>query len=1231
MIIGLLFTCSVNASSQKAIIVFDGRAGNDIDKSQAFQLVNLLGHFQVTSCLVPVSLYEKGDLNNYAIAFFVGTQSGNYSIPGPFLADAISYKGKFFWLGENISQLLKIDETGKYGITYLEKNNKITSVEYKGFKLKKGDPVLDIVKTEKSAQVFAYAEDGRNKYPYIIKNNNFWYAGDIPYSFSEGADRYLVFCDLLHDFLGETHKEKHMALIRIEDVNPTTDPEKIKSIADFLSEEHIPFCISLVPFFIKPDIEEEIPLSSCEKLVDALKYAVSKGGNIILHGDTHQYKGTSTLDFEFWDEENGKAIKNDAKDLVESKINNALQECFDCGLYPLLWETPHYAASSIDYKTIAMHFSTVCERRIYMDRYDCGQAFPFIIDRDIYGQKVIPEYLGYIPLMSKNDHEDIDGERKEAESLLRDARGMLCLRDGVGGFFIHPFLDISLLKGIVRGLKGMKYEFLDVKDMDNCVVSGDKAIVSGKGKITLDFDKKFLREFFIDEKGRIRKEIISKLKISGKIKKDITCRPRWIYCADGIDEKPAPSLTKFFTDLYNEYCSAVVSKKKTAFISILWNEQATGEESKDQEALFKSFDSLGIKINKIKSLSSIGQGNLLIIPFTGTAHLGEQDVSKVSEFLNNGGVLLLDGFSDLSRSLGFNMSAKIPVHNIKDTYNVVDLTLDGVVSSVTPSSHDKVIYQSDDGFILGLIRSYKRGGIVFLSTMYDPVSGNGYSRFPTLPGIVLDYFKFLTPVSTPYLEAYFDPGYRQSESVEILAKRWRKLGIRRIHVGAWHFYPQYTFDYKRLINVCHFEGISVYAWVELPYLNKYFWDSHPEFREKNYLDKDIVTSWRYPLALEDSNCKKAVFEELKKLFTRYNFDGVNLAELYFEGEGFKKPETFSPFHRSAQNMFKNQYGFDMKDLFREKSKYFWKKNPGAIEKFLKFRTELNLALHRELLGFLTEIRSGKGKDFEIVLTVVDSIISKDTGSNWAVDSKQLALLYRDFPVTILIEDPEREWNKPPERYEELKKAYLSLGIPSSKLAIDINVVNCHEGNKHFASTIQTGSELFEILRYASAGGNRVVVYGEHSIPEYDLPFVASALELPPGMVVPSSETDLLKPVQVLWSNGNISKLAERDGSAYITYTCPGKCYMAINKKPSCIIIDGKKVKLETHLGEGEWIVYLPEGTHNVSIIGEGRIQFSIEASSYFESRFIVIFGIISSSILVLLYLINRIRRSILGA
>jgi len=55
-------------------------------------------------------------------------------------------------------------------------------------------------------------------------------------------------------------------------------------------------------------------------------------------------------------------------------------------------------------------------------------------------------------------------------------------------------------------------------------------------------------------------------------------------------------------------------------------------------------------------------------------------------------------------------------------------------------------------------------------------------------------------------------------------------------------------------------GIKVYAWVELPYLTKTFWDEHPRWREKTATGMDAKVSWRYMMALEEPECRKAVWE-----------------------------------------------------------------------------------------------------------------------------------------------------------------------------------------------------------------------------------------------------------------------------------------------------------------------------------------------------------------------------------
>ena len=63
----------------------------------------------------------------------------------------------------------------------------------------------------------------------------------------------------------------------------------------------------------------------------------------------------------------------------------------------MTWETPHYAASDLDYRVIHRFFETVFERRIAANTMNSDQLFPYPVI-DLYGQFIIPESLGYIPI-----------------------------------------------------------------------------------------------------------------------------------------------------------------------------------------------------------------------------------------------------------------------------------------------------------------------------------------------------------------------------------------------------------------------------------------------------------------------------------------------------------------------------------------------------------------------------------------------------------------------------------------------------------------------------------------------------------------------------------------------------------------------------------------------------------------------------------------------------------------
>ena len=153
--------------------------------------------------------------------------------------------------------------------------------------------------------------------PYMVRSGSFWYCADSPFSYAEEGNRYLVFCDLLHDFFGIHHPEERKALVRIEDVSVDSDPDDLRDLADYLYGKKIPFQISLISIFKDPETKEEIYLSDRPQFVRAIHYMMSRGATIVMHGVTHQYHGRSGDDYEFWDDQSGKPASGDAQAVVE--------------------------------------------------------------------------------------------------------------------------------------------------------------------------------------------------------------------------------------------------------------------------------------------------------------------------------------------------------------------------------------------------------------------------------------------------------------------------------------------------------------------------------------------------------------------------------------------------------------------------------------------------------------------------------------------------------------------------------------------------------------------------------------------------------------------------------------------------------------------------------------------------------------------------------------------------
>lgn len=523
VVLGLLVCGSLRAAvpvpPPKVLVLYDdsgpyGWLGNIYAK----MLDNLLGHFELDYINEPVDEYKAGQMDNAVATFYFGTayrESFNPDsvwydpLPPAFLNDVLTTAQPVCWLKYNLWQLSGSAEypqpfDERFGLRFVDLDTSgYSNILYKGVTFSKNqlDPELGWVtnlapdRVDEPMTAWRTNEDGTAvSLPYALHSDNFWYLADIPFDYISEGDRYVAFADLLHDILGIDHAERHRAIIRLEDVTMEIYyPEDVRTAADYLHSQQIPFALAVIPVYTDPlgfydfGIPEEHRISDASDpdaaaFRDSLAYAVTNGGQIIIHGYTHQYDatpnpydGATADDFEFFRETFDPSDPNhpykvnlfqpvpeDSKSWVTKRIKHAQQELNDACLPWVAWETPHYSASALDYQVLAKHFPLFMERSLYFaDDYNstnghyAGQFFPYVIQKDIYGRRIVPENIGNF---SPEPWADFPAHLPE--DLLRAAKQNLAVRDGWANAYFHGYYDITNLQAIVSGIQALGYTYV---------------------------------------------------------------------------------------------------------------------------------------------------------------------------------------------------------------------------------------------------------------------------------------------------------------------------------------------------------------------------------------------------------------------------------------------------------------------------------------------------------------------------------------------------------------------------------------------------------------------------------------------------------------------------------------------------------------------------------------------------------------------------------------------------
>ena len=480
-------------AARRALVLYDS-IGEYSWLSQIYLqlLVNLLSHFDVEGTGKPVEEYTAGDVNSYDTTFYLGILYKDPTtdpLPPALKTDLIATTRIFCWISFNLWQFTDdLAFREKFGIESCELNPALFSeVHYKDTALTRDDPdpIGDVTIADASKVVIVSTcntADQTAQAPYIIKSANLYYVADNPMSYVTDTDRYLAFTDVLYDILQVRHAQSYRALVRIEDVHPLADPAQLRAIADYLGSERVPFAVCVIPEYHDPfgvynqGVPLSVKLSEAPDVVAAIHYMKSRGGSIVMHGFTHQYdtianpyNGVTGEDYEFYrielDQENNQKylgpVPEDSATWARDRVLRGLSELTSLHLTSVAWNTPHYLASVVDYGVFGELFAISLDQGTYFATDAQGatqllnQMAPYVLNKDVYGIKRMPETLGYI--------DPYDSPPILPATLLHRAALNKVGRDAWASFYFHWFLDVSYLQDVVTGLKNQGYGFVPVR------------------------------------------------------------------------------------------------------------------------------------------------------------------------------------------------------------------------------------------------------------------------------------------------------------------------------------------------------------------------------------------------------------------------------------------------------------------------------------------------------------------------------------------------------------------------------------------------------------------------------------------------------------------------------------------------------------------------------------------------------------------------------------------------
>lgn len=509
---------------KKVLILYDQRVqeGTLADQPNALQF--LLGHFHVDCKQMQENKYKKGDIGKYDVVFYM--KLGPTATPDRILEDLYKATKTVCWMGSGFE-----DFTLKYpelGISVNGYKSDYAVISFRDGIYPRVSAPTAVVEGNAAWHADAFAINSDGETPVIMRRENFWYISGFPFYETEGY----IFAEMLHDIMDEDHPAKKTAYLRLEDISSYYKPEDLYTVADLLKDKEVPYMMGIIPAYYDPDRKLNVKISDHPFLVEVLHYMQANGGVAVLHGYNHVSSETEETGegYEFWDGDNDAPLEENSKEVFSAVILEALEECLINGIYPLAWESPHYASSVAGYEATALHFSMAVEQFQLSDR-TCFSSVtaPYIIWEDPYGRTVIPENCGYVYEGNGSTY------AMASAAIVRNAERLKIVRDATAVFFFHPRLDPQYLASVIDGIREEGYVFGDIRRLPCYVDAGNSVYRSGVGSLDIAGGGDYVKTYYLNRNFVEYGGSMSEEQVEGDFEFDgapgpyeITVAERWV-------------------------------------------------------------------------------------------------------------------------------------------------------------------------------------------------------------------------------------------------------------------------------------------------------------------------------------------------------------------------------------------------------------------------------------------------------------------------------------------------------------------------------------------------------------------------------------------------------------------------------------------------------------------------------------------------------------------------------